>query len=206
MAEATYPLAPAGVFWTVQGEGVMLGVPQVFVRLAGCDVNCDGCDTDYSVAERVGAREIARRVCAAAGGARWVWVTGGFPTYHETDPPELLDDLIPLARERGNWLGMGLLPPRGGKWGWVRATLDRIPEGIHVHVWAGGEYCGHPRVGSVDSTNWFRDAFAVKTNRLTDHLTPAECIECIVKRYQRAERKPVATRPPVAASLFEEVI
>jgi hypothetical protein len=125
---------------------------------------------------------------------------GGFPTMHESDPPELLDELIPIARERGNWLGVGLIPPRAGKWPLVRSILDRVPEGIHVHVWAGGEYCGHPRVQSVDSTNWFRDAWMYK-NQLP-FLTPAECVGLVVKRYQRQERK-VKTFAPVTGSLFD---
>lgn len=130
---------------------------------------------------------------------------GGFPTMHETDPPELLADLIPIARERGGWLGVGLMPPRGGKWAWVRGVLDRVPDDLHVHVWAGGEYVGHPRVNSVDSVNWFRDSFAIKTNRLTAHLTPAECVEIMVKRYARADRRP-NTGPPESQTgdLFAE--
>ncbi len=129
---------------------------------------------------------------------------GGFPTFHETDPPELLPDLIPIARERGGWLGVGLLPPRSGKWRFVRETLDRIPDDLHVHFWAGGEYCGHPRVDSVDSTNWFRDAFALKSARLTAHLTTAECVEIVVKRYKRAVRVP-AKAVSETGSLFEGV-
>jgi hypothetical protein len=124
---------------------------------------------------------------------------GGFPTYHETDPPELLGDLVPLARERGGWLGVGLLPPRGGKWRWVKETLARIPPGLHVHAWAGGEYAGHPRVDSADSTNWFRDAWTYR-NQLP-FLTPAECVELVVKRYRRERRKVVDTS--VAASMFD---
>lgn len=128
---------------------------------------------------------------------------GGFPTFHESDPPELLDDLIPIARERGNWLGIGLIPPRSGKWAFVRRTLDRVPDGVHVHIWAGGEYCGHPRVDSVDSTNWFRDAFALKSARLTAHLTTAECVEIVVKRYQREQRR-LCPRITESANLFSE--
>lgn len=114
---------------------------------------------------------------------------GGFPTYHESDPPELLADLVPIARERGGWLGVGLLPPRAGKWRWVKETLARIPDGLHVHVWAGGEYCGHPRVDSCDSTNWILDSFNYR--KILPFLTLAECVELVVKRYQRAVRRPV---------------
>jgi hypothetical protein len=126
---------------------------------------------------------------------------GGFPTYHESDPPGLLADLIPLAKERSGWLGIGLLPPRGQKWAWVKETMARIPSGIHVHFWAGGEYCGHPRVDSADSTNWFRDAWAYR-NQLP-FLTSAECVELVVKRYQRQRLKPVD--PTITADLFADV-
>jgi len=126
---------------------------------------------------------------------------GGFPTFHETDPPELLGELIPIARERGNWLGVGLLPPRGGKWRWVKETLARIPDGIHVHVWAGGEYCGHPRVNSCDSTNWLLDSFAYRKE--FPFLTLAECVELVVKRYQRIQRKPIDTS--IVKNLFSEI-
>lgn len=121
---------------------------------------------------------------------------GGFPTFHESDPPELLDDLIPIARERGNWLGLGLIPPRDGKWKWVRDALDRIPDGIHVHTFAGGTYASHSRIDSVDSTNAWLDIGAMRKHRFTKHLTPAECLEVIVKRYQRAERSPTSNCEP----------
>lgn len=126
---------------------------------------------------------------------------GGFPTYHESDPSGLLDDLLPLARERGGWLGVGLLPPRAGKWRWVKETLAQIPPGLHVHVWAGGEYAGHPRVDSCDSTNWVLDSFAY--HKQLPFLTLAECVELVVKRYKRAVRRPVD--PSVTKDLFSGV-
>jgi hypothetical protein len=129
---------------------------------------------------------------------------GGFPTFHDTDPRELLDELIPLARDRGGWLGVGLKPPRTGKWAFVRATMKRIPPDLHVHFWAGGEYSGHPRVNSWDSTNWIDDAFMYR-NKLP-FLTPAECVELVVKRYQRAGKNARSARRASESgpSLFDE--
>ncbi len=113
---------------------------------------------------------------------------GGFPTFHDTDPPELLDDLIALARERGGWLGVGLKPPRHGKEVWVRGVCERVPAGLHVHGWALRAYTNVRRLDSVDSTNWWRDAMKLRTLSDTAHLTYGECLEVVVKRYVRWKR------------------
>lgn len=36
------------IFETIQGEGPFCGTPCVFVRLAGCNLQCPACDTDYT--------------------------------------------------------------------------------------------------------------------------------------------------------------
>lgn len=93
----SYPLAPNGIFLTVQGEGALIGVPMIFVRLAGCSVGCPECDTDYSVFDKRTAKEIAWQ-CEVVKGttcAEWVWLTGGEPTDHE------LTDLIEALHKAG---------------------------------------------------------------------------------------------------------
>lgn len=37
-----------GIFYTIQGEGPYAGMPAVFVRLAGCNLQCPNCDTNYT--------------------------------------------------------------------------------------------------------------------------------------------------------------
>lgn len=83
-----YPLAPNGIFRTVQGEGSLLGLPMVFVRLAGCSVGCGLCDTDYRVAQRAEEDHISQTCLRLATwtGPRWVWITGGEPTDHDLSP------------------------------------------------------------------------------------------------------------------------
>ena len=42
------PLQVHSIFYTIQGEGPFAGKPAVFVRLAGCNLQCPLCDTDYT--------------------------------------------------------------------------------------------------------------------------------------------------------------
>ena len=49
----TAPLSVHSVFHTIQGEGPFAGRPCVFIRLAGCNLQCNFCDTDYTDGRRV---------------------------------------------------------------------------------------------------------------------------------------------------------
>ena len=112
---------------------------------------------------------------------------GGFPTFHNSDPWELLADLIPMAKERGGWLGIGMVPPREGKADWLRDVLNEIPSTIHVHGWALRAYWQtHQRIDSVDSTNWWRDAEARCAKE--PWLTRSQACQIVVWRYQQQRR------------------
>lgn len=68
---------------TLQGEGAHAGRAVVFLRFAACNLDCTGCDTDFSPdgAARMTAGEIVERLRALdTGNAARVVVTGGEPT------------------------------------------------------------------------------------------------------------------------------
>lgn len=72
-------LALAEVFYSVQGEGTWVGTPAVFVRLAGCNLNCRFCDTDYSTKAFATPGGIVAQVREIGGDCPMVVLTGGEP-------------------------------------------------------------------------------------------------------------------------------
>jgi 7-carboxy-7-deazaguanine synthase len=68
---------------TLQGEGAHAGRAVVFLRFAACNLDCPGCDTDFSPdgAQRFTAVEIVERLRTLdVGRSHRVIVTGGEPT------------------------------------------------------------------------------------------------------------------------------
>lgn len=70
------------IFYSLQGEGVLTGVPSVFVRTSGCNLRCSWCDTPYASWNPEGKqRSIAQLIAAVETfpAARHVVLTGGEP-------------------------------------------------------------------------------------------------------------------------------
>lgn len=67
-----------GVFETIQGEALHAGTPATFVRLAGCNLQCPWCDTDYTT-NRYLATVSGIVETAKAFGHELVVITGGEP-------------------------------------------------------------------------------------------------------------------------------
>src|ERR1700682_2077834 len=82
----------AEMFYSIQGEGYWTGTPAVFVRLAGCNLNCRFCDTDYSLKFLASVDQIVARVRELGGACPMVVLTGGEPLA-QTESSALIDAL-----------------------------------------------------------------------------------------------------------------
>ncbi|HEU5375496.1 MAG TPA: 7-carboxy-7-deazaguanine synthase QueE [Ktedonobacteraceae bacterium] len=79
------------IYRSIQGEGILMGVPTTFVGFFACNLRCSWCDTKYSWSIRDGGTwestppaEVAERVGRL--GARHVVLTGGEPTLQKELP------------------------------------------------------------------------------------------------------------------------
>ena len=81
------------IFYSLQGEAKEVGIPTVFVRLTGCPLRCNYCDTAYAFKGNnpLSIQNILDEV--SQYNAQYVCVTGGEPMA-QSNCLELLDSLI----------------------------------------------------------------------------------------------------------------
>ncbi|MBP7070766.1 MAG: 7-carboxy-7-deazaguanine synthase QueE [Methanothrix sp.] len=123
------------IFQSIQGEGPAMGRPCTFVRLAGCNLSCQGCDTDRRSSFRISLADLAGRIKE-----KRVVITGGEPTMQMDE----LGQLIKILHHNGKEIhiesnGTNPIPQR---------TLDLIRYAVvspkrgsnfHLDYWKGQE-------------------------------------------------------------------
>lgn len=110
-------LPVAECFYSLQGEGFHTGIAAGFVRLCGCNVHCEFCDSkttwDISKCRTMSVKEIAEQVSEYP--SENVVITGGEPLLYNLDP--LCKALC--AKGKKLWLETSASLPMSGKWDWI---------------------------------------------------------------------------------------
>jgi 7-carboxy-7-deazaguanine synthase len=110
------------IYKSVQGESSFAGVPCIFVRLAGCNLRCSWCDSEYTF--KGGYKQSldeAEAAVAALAPVRLVEFTGGEPMLQERE-------LVPLM-ERMLAHGYTLMMETSGE-----RPLGNVPKEVHKIV------------------------------------------------------------------------
>jgi 7-carboxy-7-deazaguanine synthase len=85
------------IFYSIEGEGIQIGRPEIFVRLTGCNLECSWCDTRYAwqSGKEMDIREIVRTIKKYP--CKNVSITGGEPLCQSKEVFELVKQLKNLA-------------------------------------------------------------------------------------------------------------
>jgi 7-carboxy-7-deazaguanine synthase len=81
------------IFYSIQGEGILVGVPSIFLRLTGCNLRCSFCDTKYAYVQgkemsiQAILDDIKKFDCT------YICLTGGEPLLQK-DAVKLIENLL----------------------------------------------------------------------------------------------------------------
>lgn len=81
------------IFGSIQGEGANAGRQATFIRLAGCNMKCWFCDTDWNKGTKMTVQEVLDVVSALH--CKFIIWTGGEPTM------QLTDSIVQMFAEKG---------------------------------------------------------------------------------------------------------
>jgi 7-carboxy-7-deazaguanine synthase len=84
------------IYKSLQGESSYAGLPCVFVRLAGCNLRCVWCDSEYTFkgGSRMTQEQVEAEVHRLSPGKGMVEITGGEPLLQEREVAPLMESLL----------------------------------------------------------------------------------------------------------------
>lgn len=103
------------IFYSIQGEAGYAGLPCAFIRLTGCNLRCEYCDTTYAYEEgrNISVSDILERI--KSFDCPLVEITGGEPLL-QRETPQLVTALLHA--------GFQVLVETNGT-----RSIDRLPDG-----------------------------------------------------------------------------
>ncbi len=83
------------IFTSFQGEGPYIGTPATFLRLYGCNLDCEWCDTDISTYEMLSVDDVAEILLTQMefNNINLLVITGGEPTLQMEEIKRLIKEI-----------------------------------------------------------------------------------------------------------------
>lgn len=131
------------IFKTIQGEGIFVGIPAIFIRLGGCNLACDFCDTEFEDFKTIKIDNILSKVNLMAlnsknkQSVKLIVITGGEPMRQPIELlcQELLEQGFKVQIETNGTLYRSLsdevsiiCSPKAGKNGYSKIREDLLPK------------------------------------------------------------------------------
>ena len=103
----------AEIFHSIQGEGLLAGVPSIFIRTSGCNLRCHWCDTPYASWKPEGPEMSIEEILKKISGwdCKHIVLTGGEPMI-APDLPELAT-VLKKQKKHITIESAGTIPPDG---------------------------------------------------------------------------------------------
>jgi 7-carboxy-7-deazaguanine synthase len=180
---ATIPIAERlriiEVYPSIQGESTWAGLPCVFVRLAGCNLRCTWCDSEFTFkgGEHRSISDVVQEACSHE--IDLVEVTGGEPLAHRQSVP-LMEQL--LAR------GKTVLLETSGS-----LDVSVVPQGVHIIM---DLKC--PDSGEEQSNLWSNLDYLNKTSEIKFVIASQkdyEWAKSVCRKHELSERFEVLFSP-----------
>jgi len=110
------------IYKSVQGESSFAGRPCIFVRLAGCNLRCSWCDSEYTFTGgyKLSEDEIVAEIAKLAP-VKLIEFTGGEPLLQERELISLMERLLAAGYE--------LMIETSGE-----RPVDKVPKAVHKIV------------------------------------------------------------------------
>ena len=135
------------IFKSIQGEGDNVGRAAVFVRLAGCNLSCWYCDTDWSHSSKMSVSDVLEEVKKLSNpedspNSLLIW-TGGEPTL------QLTDEILELFQDYDNCIETNGTNPVPAKIKYISCSPKVTPEVLRKNFTRVNEFRYPLKAGDV---------------------------------------------------------
>ncbi len=163
------------IYKSLQGESTHAGLPCVFVRLTGCNLRCDWCDSEFSFygGSKMTLQEVLTEVARLSPSGGLVEITGGEPMLQEREVIPLMEQLLDADYQV-------LLETSGER------PLSRVPKEVMKIVDVKCPHSGEPDTFALENLKALRSHDELKFV-LTDR-TDYEFARDFVREHELASR------------------